>query len=64
MDIYKVRLNNGNDMYLGVPIDVNDILMGNRRSALISYFNSKFGHDIVSSIKYMYSIYDEQGKVS
>lgn len=59
MDIYKVRLNNGNDMYLGVPMDVSDVLIGNRRSALMKYFNDKLGHDLVCSVKYMYSINDK-----
>lgn len=56
MDIYKTRLTNGNDVYLGIPIEVNDVVRN--KIGVIKYFNERLGHSIVCSAKYIYSIYD------
>lgn len=64
MDFYKARLNNGKDITLGVPMDVNNILLGNKRCELVKYFNETLGQNIVCSVKYLFSINDGKGKVS
>lgn len=58
MDIYKAKLINGNETYLGIPIDVTNIITKNRRSDIIRYLNEKLGQNLVCSIKYIYSIND------